>query len=66
MALRCALRFSARLVAELGAEPHTPLDVAVRATLTGLGCLPAGADAAPGQSERTPGMKPGAFGTFSC
>jgi nucleoside-diphosphate-sugar epimerase len=28
-----------RLTAALGAEPHTPLDVAVRNTLTGLGCL---------------------------
>jgi len=28
-----------RLVALLGEEPHTPLDVAVRATLDGLGCL---------------------------
>ncbi|TWA60425.1 nucleoside-diphosphate-sugar epimerase [Azospirillum baldaniorum] len=31
---------NARLTAELGAEPHTPLDEAVRATLVGLGCLP--------------------------
>ncbi|WP_322068413.1 NAD-dependent epimerase/dehydratase family protein [Paraburkholderia bannensis] len=31
-----------RLVATLGREPHTPLDVAVEATLMGLGCLPAG------------------------
>ena len=30
-----------RLVAELGAEPRTPLDQALRATLEGLGCLPA-------------------------
>lgn len=30
---------NARLVAALGAEPHTPLDIAVRATLGGLGCL---------------------------
>jgi nucleoside-diphosphate-sugar epimerase len=29
-----------RLVATLGREPHTPLDVAVEATLQGLGCLP--------------------------
>ncbi|MFK3737370.1 SDR family NAD(P)-dependent oxidoreductase [Massilia sp. TN1-12] len=34
---------NAKLVAELGAEPHTPLDEAVSATLAGLGCLPAGA-----------------------
>ena len=31
---------NARLRAVLGAEPHTPLDVAVRTTLEGLGCLP--------------------------
>jgi nucleoside-diphosphate-sugar epimerase len=30
-----------RLLAMLGSEPHTPLDVAVRRTLQGLGCLPA-------------------------
>jgi nucleoside-diphosphate-sugar epimerase len=29
-----------RLVEALGAEPHTPLEAAVKATLTGLGCLP--------------------------
>jgi nucleoside-diphosphate-sugar epimerase len=29
------------LVSVLGAEPHTPLDAAVRSTLLGLGCLPA-------------------------
>lgn len=28
-----------RLVAELGQEPHTPLDEAVRRTLAGLGCI---------------------------
>ena len=32
---------NARLVALLGAEPATPLDQAVAATLRGLGCLPA-------------------------
>lgn len=32
-----------RLVAALGREPHTPLDEAVEAALTGLGCLPAAA-----------------------
>ncbi|SEE64151.1 Nucleoside-diphosphate-sugar epimerase [Rhizobiales bacterium GAS188] len=38
---------NARLVAALGAEPHTPLDLAVSATLESLGCLPAaGAEAA--------------------
>jgi nucleoside-diphosphate-sugar epimerase len=32
-----------RLARELGAEPHTPMDEAIEATLTGLGCLaPAG------------------------
>ena len=30
---------NARLAAVLGQEPHTPLDVAVEATLVGLGCL---------------------------
>jgi nucleoside-diphosphate-sugar epimerase len=32
---------NARLVGKLGREPHTPLDKAVQATLTGLGCLSA-------------------------
>jgi len=36
-----------RLVAELGAEPHTPLDQAVRATLHALGCLPERSPASP-------------------
>ncbi|WP_322044608.1 NAD-dependent epimerase/dehydratase family protein [Paraburkholderia sp. J67] len=36
---------NARLVATLGREPHTPLDMAVEATLLGLGCLPAPARA---------------------
>jgi len=31
---------NSRLVAFLGKEPRTPLDKAVRITLTGLGCLP--------------------------
>lgn len=30
---------NARLRAALGDEPHTPLDAAMRATLTGMGCL---------------------------
>jgi nucleoside-diphosphate-sugar epimerase len=30
---------NARLVAELGQEPHTPLDEAVEETLRGLGCV---------------------------
>ncbi len=29
-----------RLTSVLGTEPRTPLDVAVRSTLVGLGCLP--------------------------
>jgi hypothetical protein len=29
-----------RLVAELGKEPHTPIDTAVRTTLISFGCLP--------------------------
>jgi len=38
---------NARLTAELGPEPHTPIDQALRETLAGLGCLPeAGAKAA--------------------
>ena len=36
---------NARLVEVLGAEPHTPLDVAVERTLEGLGCLPSGTSA---------------------
>jgi nucleoside-diphosphate-sugar epimerase len=35
-----------KLVAFLGAEPHTPLGVAVKTTLAGLGCLPAAAASA--------------------
>ncbi len=38
---------NARLLQVLGEEPHTPLDEAVRATLRGLGCIPAQADARP-------------------
>jgi len=34
---------NAKLVAALGAEPHTPVDQAVAATLAGLGCLDNGA-----------------------
>lgn len=32
---------NARLIAFLGAEPHTPLDQALRTTLLALGCMPA-------------------------
>lgn len=38
---------NAKLVATLGAEPHTPLDDAVRDSLLGLGCLSASQTAAP-------------------
>jgi nucleoside-diphosphate-sugar epimerase len=38
---------NAKLIAFLGAEPHTPIDAAVRATLVGLGCLPNGHDLRP-------------------
>ena len=31
---------NAKLVAELGREPQTPIDEAVRASLVALGCLP--------------------------
>jgi nucleoside-diphosphate-sugar epimerase len=43
---------NARLVAALGAEPRTPIDVAVRHALEDLGCLaarPAGAASAAAQ-----------------
>ncbi|MGX1097853.1 NAD-dependent epimerase/dehydratase family protein [Amorphus sp. MBR-141] len=39
-----------RLVATLGAEPRTPIDAAVRATLAGLGCL----EEAPGAAASVP------------
>lgn len=46
---------NARLVAYLGAEPHTPLDQAIEATLIGLGCLnrmpEVRAEAEPGLAE---------------
>jgi nucleoside-diphosphate-sugar epimerase len=35
---------NAKLVAFLGAEPHTALDAAIRATLSDMGCLPEPAD----------------------
>ncbi|VVD91303.1 Nucleoside-diphosphate-sugar epimerase [Pandoraea eparura] len=58
-----------RLVATLGQEPHTPLDVAIGATLEGLGCLPGGphsdrsvrSSAAQGTSQWMPGVA-GAIG----
>lgn len=39
---------SARLIAALGHEPHTPLDEAVEATLIGLGCIAAAVDSEAG------------------
>lgn len=41
---------NARLVATLGAEPHTPLDEAVRTTLVGVGCI--GGEEAPSGAGR--------------
>ncbi len=38
---RSLLLDNRKLVAFLGQEPHTPLDQALRATLSGLGCAPA-------------------------
>ena len=43
-----------KLVAFLGGEPHTPLDTALRETLSGLGCL--AADAASGQHCSEPAL----------
>ena len=37
---RSLLLDNRKLVGFLGSEPHTPLDEALRATLSGLGCLP--------------------------
>lgn len=37
---RSLLLDNRKLVAFLGAEPHTPLDIALKTTLAGLGCLP--------------------------
>jgi nucleoside-diphosphate-sugar epimerase len=46
---------NARLAAVLGREPHTPLDVAVEASLVGLGCLaPAGALSQSGSGSTMP------------
>lgn len=42
---------NARLVAALGAEPHTPLDEAVRRTLEGLGCLRPSGEREAGQAR---------------
>jgi nucleoside-diphosphate-sugar epimerase len=52
---RTPLRMSnARLVAELGAEPHTPIDEAVRATLGAMGCLSTSSSASPVVSTAHP------------
>jgi nucleoside-diphosphate-sugar epimerase len=45
-----------RLVAELGSEPHTPIDEAVRASLVSFGCLP-GPYRAAGQPLLTQGVQ---------
>jgi nucleoside-diphosphate-sugar epimerase len=42
---------NARLRSVLASEPHTPLDVAVRRTLQGQGCLPADAPASAGSAS---------------
>jgi nucleoside-diphosphate-sugar epimerase len=47
---------NARLVAVLGAEPHTPLDMAVERTLAGLGCLDTSRPAA--APSHTSGTRP--------
>lgn len=43
---------NSKLLRVLGEEPHTPLDVAMRTTLSGLGCLPRAS--APGGSSPPP------------
>jgi nucleoside-diphosphate-sugar epimerase len=43
-----------RLETELGREPHTPLDVAVEATLEGLGCLTVEASSPIGSGSTAP------------
>ena len=51
---RTPLRLDNRkLVALLGEEPHTPLDVAVRRSLAGLGCLPPAEPVAPALARGT-------------
>ncbi len=52
---RVPLRLDNRkLVSLIGAEPHTPLDAAVRASLEALGCVPAGARDAPNDASPRP------------
>ena len=45
---------NARLVSVLGREPHTPLDDAVEATLSGLGCLNVAAPSRNGSGSTAP------------
>lgn len=47
-----------KLIAFLGAEPHTPIDEAVRTTLVGLGCLPGSGRSTPSAAE-SPSASPG-------
>jgi nucleoside-diphosphate-sugar epimerase len=49
---------NAKLVAFLGAEPHTPIDAALHATLVGLGCLPDGRYGRPAAQAGAPAAAP--------
>ena len=49
---------NAKLIAVLGDEPHTPLDQAVAATLSGLGCLPAACPISARPAAGTPAARP--------
>jgi nucleoside-diphosphate-sugar epimerase len=49
---------NAKLTAFLGAEPHTPLDQALRATFTDMGCLAEPAYAAPEVTRANSAMAP--------
>ena len=50
---------NARLTAILGAEPHTPLEDAVRETLIGLGCLEVQEKPGPLPARRSEGERAG-------
>ena len=50
---------NARLTAVLGAEPHTPLEEAVRETLIGLGCLEVRQKSGPLPARRSEGERAG-------